>query len=141
MKKYLFLSMFINVLCFGQKLDSRETILKLLEQQTNDWNNGNIDAFMQGYAKSDSLMFIGKNGITYSWEKTLINYKIRYPDRATMGILKFEVLKMDFLSKKSCWVLGKWHLNRPEKGDIGGYYTLIFKKIKGKWVIVSDHTS
>ncbi len=96
---------------------------------------------MEGYWKSDSLMFIGSNGITYGWQSTFNNYKKRYPDRATMGALKFDILKMDFHSKNTCWLLGKWHLTRPEKGDVGGYFTLIFKKINGKWLIVSDHTS
>jgi len=31
----------------------------------------------------------------------------------------------------------------PEKkeGDVGGYFTLLWKKLQSKWVIVADHTS
>ena len=135
------LFVFNTALTYSQSDKDKMSISNLMEKQANDWTNGNIEAFMEGYWKSDSLMFIGNNGITYSWQSTFNNYKKRYPDRATMGALKFDILKMDFHSKNTCWLLGKWHLTRPEKGDVGGYFTLVFKKINGKWLIVSDHTS
>ena len=57
-----------------------------------------------------------------------------------MGELTFTIISVEELSKTSCYVIGKWDLKR-EKGDVGGYYTLLWKKIDGKWVIVIDHTS
>lgn len=145
MKKQLF---FVGILMFifiqnsvAQSEKDQLAISNLMDKQAVDWTAGNIEAFMQGYWHSDSLMFIGSKGVTYGWQKTYDNYKKNYPDRATMGALKFDILKTDFHSKNTCWLLGKWHLTRPEKGDVGGYFTLIFKKIKGQWLIVSDHTS
>ena len=139
--KVCFLASFFIQNTFAQGEKNRLYISNLMDKQAIDWTAGNIEAFMQGYWHSDSLMFIGSKGITYGWQKTFDNYKKNYPDRATMGALKFDILKMDFHSKNTCWLLGKWHLTRPEKGDVGGYFTLIFKKIKGQWLIVSDHTS
>jgi ketosteroid isomerase-like protein len=145
MKKILLLllvSVSISTNSFGQKEVESIAIKTMMLQQSSDWNAGDIDAFMQGYWQSDSLMFVGSRGITYGWKATLDNYKKGYPDRATMGKLKFDFLKMDFFDNTStCWLLGKWHLTRPEKGDVGGYFTLMLKKINGKWLIVSDHTS
>jgi ketosteroid isomerase-like protein len=145
MKKILLLllvSVSISTNSFGQKEVESTAIKTMMLQQSSDWNAGDIDAFMQGYWQSDSLMFVGSRGITYGWKATLDNYKKGYPDRATMGKLKFDFLKMDFFDNTStCWLLGKWHLTRPEKGDVGGYFTLMLKKINGKWLIVSDHTS
>jgi hypothetical protein len=112
----------------------------MARQQAN-WNSGDIDKFMEDYWKSENLQFIGSKGVVKGWQATKDRYFKSYPDRATMGQLKFDILEVDFHSKKSAWVLGKWYLTRPEKGDVGGYFTLIFKKIDGKWVIVSDHTS
>src|SRR5690606_40403736 len=63
---------------------SKEAILDVMSQQEQDWNNGDIDAFMKGYWRSDSLMFVGKNGIKYGWQTTLENYKKSYPDKSTM---------------------------------------------------------
>jgi ketosteroid isomerase-like protein len=125
----------------AQSKADRQTILATLDRQTADWNAGNIDAFMKGYWESDSLMFVGKNGVTYGYQNTYQGYLKRYPDRATMGMLEFDILHLNFPGKDVAFVVGKWHLTRPEVGDIGGHYTLLWQKIKGKWVIVCDHTS
>ena len=126
---------------FGQAKSEDQAIRAVLDRQTTDWNGGNIDAFMEGYWKSDSLAFIGAKGPTYGWEHTRDGYKKRYPDRATMGTLQFTILRLDIMAPDVAFVIGKWQLTRPEKGDIGGHYTLVFRKIGGQWVIVSDHTS
>lgn len=117
-----------------------QAIRKVLETQQNAWNQGNIEAFMEGYWHSDSLSFVGKSGINYGWQKTLDNYKKSYPDKTAMGILHFDILKIDKIDKKHVYVIGKWHLKR-EIGDIGGHFTLVWRKINGKWLIISDHSS
>lgn len=132
---------FASTLVFAQSTTDRKTILATLDRQTNDWNTGDIKAFMQGYVESDSLMFVGKSGVTYGYQNTYEGYLTRYPDRATMGTLKFDIVNLSFPGKDVAFVVGKWHLTRPEAGDIGGHYTLLWRKIKGKWVIVCDHTS
>jgi hypothetical protein len=125
---------------YGQNKDE-QAILKTLDNQIEFWNKGNIEQFMVGYLASDSLMFIGSKGMTMGYQSTLDNYKKGYPDRAAMGKLKFDILRLKPMGKKHYFVVGKWHLTRPEKGDIGGHFTLIFEKIKGVWVIVADHSS
>lgn len=118
-----------------------ETIIRnAMNEQLAAWNTGNIDRFMLTYWQSDSLMFIGKSGITYGWQNTLNNYKKGYPDTAAMGKLDFNILEVKRLSVLYFFVVGKWHLTRSI-GDVGGHFTLLFKKIKNKWVIVADHSS
>lgn len=133
--------LFTGMTGFSQQNADEKAILKILQKQEADWNAGDVNSFMEGYWKSDSLAFIGAKGPTYGWKNTLENYKVRYPDRATMGTLKFTILRLNALDKNAYFVIGKWHLTRPEKGDIGGHYTLVFRKIGRKWLIVSDHTS
>ena len=115
-------------------------IRALLQKQTESWNRGDLEGFMEGYWKNDSLMFIGKSGITYGWQKTLDNYKKGYPDKTAMGELNFTLIQIKRLSARYYSVVGKWHLKRTI-GDIGGHYTLLIKKINGNWVVVSDHSS
>lgn len=119
--------------------DSTLIVEKLYTQQAC-WNNGDIDCFMQTYWKSDSLKFIGKDGITFGWQATIERYKHRYPDKSYMGVLSFEVLEMEYLSENSLMLVGKWGLKR-DMGDVGGHFTLIWKRINGTWLIVTDHTS
>ncbi len=136
-----FALIFVAKVLLAQSPTDRRTILATLDRQTNDWNAGNIKAFMQGYWESDSLMFVGKSGVTYGYRNTYEGYLKRYPDRATMGALKFDIVNLSFPGQGAAFVVGKWHLTRPEAGDIGGYYTLLWRKIKVKWVIICDHTS
>ncbi len=124
---------------FTQDADQKE-ILKILNDQTVYWNKGDIDNFMKGYWNNDSLMFVGKSSVTYGFQNTLTHYKETYSDAEKMGKLFFEILKVKKLSNEYYFVLGKWFLKR-NAGDVGGHYTLLFRKIKGKWMIVSDHSS
>ena len=138
-KAFLFLLFFISVKGFSQSKDET-AIRKLMDEQSAAWNRGDIDGFMKGYWENDSLMFIGKSGVTYGWNNTLKNYKKGYPDTAAMGKLTFTLIQVKRLSKKYYHVTGKWYLKRSI-GDIGGHYTLLFQKIDGHWVIISDHSS
>ena len=124
-----------------QAAKERRAILQTLERQTSDWNAGRVDRFMNGYWPSDSLTFVGKVGITYGYQATLDNYKKRYPDRASMGTLKFDILQLDFPAPNVAYVIGRYHLTRPKIGDTAGSFTLLWRKIKNRWVIVSDHSS
>jgi ketosteroid isomerase-like protein len=131
----LFISFFVS----AQSADEL-AIKKLMADQTNAWNKGNIDDFMKAYWNDDSLTFIGHGGITYGYNNTLNNYKINYNDSSKMGRLFFTLIKLKKLSPEYYFVTGKWFLKRSA-GDIGGYYTLLFRKIKGQWLIITDHTS
>jgi hypothetical protein len=123
-----------------EKLDDYSKIKWNMNQQEVSWNQGDINGFMHYYWNNDSLMFIGSKGVTYGWKATRDNYISGYPDKAAMGKLSFEVLKLDQLSDVSFSMAGKWALTR-EIGDVSGCFLLIWKKIDDKWVIVCDHTS
>ncbi|MDZ4679810.1 MAG: nuclear transport factor 2 family protein [Saprospiraceae bacterium] len=115
-------------------------IRNVMQAQETAWNKGDLEGFMEGYLHSDNLCFIGSKGLTYGWDATLANYKQGYPDRATMGMLTFTLIRVEKLSGKAAFVIGKWHLKR-DAGDLSGHFTLLWKKIKGKWLIVADHSS
>ena len=139
----ILLCLLFSCLCastgFSQDRNAR-AILDLLDTQTAAWNKGDLQAFMKGYWENDSLRFIGKSGITYGWNNTLANYKRGYPDTAAMGKLNFTILVVKKLSPRYYEVVGKWYLKRSI-GDASGHYTLLLRKIKRSWVIVSDHSS
>jgi len=123
----------------GQNNAERD-IREVMTLQQEAWNKGDVAAFMETYWKSDSLLFVGSSGPVYGWQGAFDRYLKTYPDQANMGKLKFDLLQINPLSENYYFVLGKWHLTR-KKGNIGGTFTLLFKKIAAKWVIISDHTS
>lgn len=140
MKKIIFLpALFFSLIAYTQSKDEL-TIRKVLDNQIEEWNKGDIEGFMQGYWKNDSLMFIGKSGISWGWHTTLENYKKRYPDTTAMGKLSFEIILVKNLSPEYYYVVGKWMLRRSI-GDLSGHYNLLFKKINGTWLIIADHSS
>ena len=140
MKKLFFLVATLFVIkSQAQKHDEGE-IRNLLVQQTETWNRGDINGFMQTYWQNDSLMFIGKEGITWGWKNTLERYKKGYPDKETMGQLSFDVIQVKKLSAEYFFVVGKWMLKR-NAGDLSGHYNLLMKRIKGQWKIIADHSS
>ena len=141
MKKILLLSCIsFAILTLQAQTKDEQQIRQSLAIQNDAWNKGDLETFMSTYWNSDSLMFIGKSGITYGWTKTLENYKKGYPDTAAMGKLRFDLLEFRRLSPDYYFVVGKWFLTRSI-GNVGGHFTLLFRKIKGRWLIVADHSS
>ena len=139
MKRLILIPIFLLglVICHAQ---DKEAVMKVLATQQDAWNRGDIEGFMQGYWKSDSLMFVGKMAPVYGWQTTLDHYKKGYPNRAAMGQLTFDIIQVKILDPSNAFVMGGWILLR-EKDEPGGYFTLWFRKINGEWTIVCDHTS
>jgi len=112
-------------------------ILKVLNLQEDAWNNHDLEGFMQGYWKSDSLKFYGSSGLTKGWENTLNNYKKGYPTKTESGTLNFVINDISKIENNNYWVMGEYHLKR-EVGNADGVFIIIFKKINGEWKIITD---
>lgn len=141
MKTFFILAVaFITFSRTSAQIPEEAAIISILDQQISSWNEGNLEKFMQGYWKNDSLTFISKNGVTYGYDNALANYKKSYPDTAAMGRLSFSIIQIKKLSADYYFVIGRYQLNRTV-GDADGHYTLLFRKINGRWKIVSDHSS
>jgi ketosteroid isomerase-like protein len=138
MKKILLVFLFpLSVI--AQSSDWQQ-IQEVLNAQSEAWNRGNIEEYMQGYWKSSDLKFIGSNGMTKGWQETLERYQKSYPTTEKMGKLKFEILSHQPLSDDHYLVIGKWNLAR-KTDELNGHFTLIWKKINNQWVIIADHSS
>ncbi|MFD2551137.1 YybH family protein [Bizionia sediminis] len=114
-----------------------KAIRQVLETQQDAWNNFNLEGFMEGYWKNDSLQFYGSNGITNGWQKTLNNYKKGYPSQAHTGRLQFTLKSIMPIEKQSYYVMGSYHLTRSV-GNAEGDFLLVLKKIDGAWKIIAD---
>lgn len=140
-KLLLLLTLLLNLYsCAVAQRKDQKAIASVLETQRLAWNNDDLLGYMQGYWHSDSLVFIGKRGPQYGWQKTYDNYLKSYPDKSAMGELYFTLLKIEVIDKQNAFVLGKWLLKR-EKDEPQGYFTLRLKKIKGEWKVIYDHSS
>ncbi len=135
---YLTIPLLLTFSCnsFNEEND-KATILSIMKAQEVAWSNHDIDAFMEGYWKNDSLKFYGASGLTYGWQKTLDNYKKRYPTKNETGNLKFKINSISKISNDSYYVMGEYHLTRPIS-NANGVFMIIFKRINGQWKIVAD---
>jgi len=114
-------------------------IRAVVEAQRDAWNRGDVEGYMDGYSRSDTVMVSG-DSVSRGWQSVLDRYKRNYNSREKMGTLTFSDLEITLLSKESAMMLGRWHLQRAND-EPHGRFTLIFRKTKAGWKIVHDHTS
>ena len=130
----------LPLFCFGQEREwtsEEQEILAVIEKQRQDWNNFDIEGFMEGYWKSEELRFYGSNGVTSGWVNTLERYQKAYPTKEHTGQLKFVINEISRIEKNSYYVMGEFHLERPV-GDANGIFMILFRKIDGEWKIIAD---
>jgi ketosteroid isomerase-like protein len=123
-----------------QKADAVTEIRSVLSAQQEAWNRGDIDGFMNGYARSRSTIFVSEDTVRRGWETVRVRYKKKYSDRAKMGMLTFSDLEIASLGSDTAVVLGRWQLKRRSDKP-RGRFTLIFRRLPEGWRIVHDHTS
>lgn len=117
-----------------------QSIRALLARQQDDWNRGDIEAFMSGYERSEDLVFTSGGNVYRGWRSALERYRKNYPDRTAMGRLEFSNLEIRMLGANAAVVLGKWALERKSDHP-HGIFTLVLEKESGQWRIIHDHTS
>lgn len=147
-RAYFFLLFFMLMLCRVPELYSqngnsdlwKEEIQSVLDTQVSAWNEGNIKGYMDGYWKSDSLIFTSGGNINRGWKATFEKYTKSYDSKEKMGILKFSNLEFYRFSPDAAWVLGHWELTRKDDHP-NGVFTLLLRKFPEGWKIVHDHTS
>ena len=123
-----------------QDAKSIAAIRAVLDAQAVAWNRGDVETYMDGYARSPDTVFVSGDRVTRGWQTVLERYNKAYDSRDKMGMLTFSDLEITMLSKDAAIVLGRWRLQRSQD-EPHGRFTLIFRKTKAGWKIVHDHTS
>ena len=137
-KKGLFALLIL--MAFSASAVPTDDISQVIQEQEAAWNRGDLDGYMQGYWNNDKMRFVSGDKFRYGWESTLAAYKRNYPDKATLGTLKFTIKDIKMLSNYAAMVVGRWQLTRA-KDQPHGVFTLLVEKIDDHWVITHDHTS
>lgn len=112
----------------------------VLDAQRDAWNRGDIEGYMNGYARSADITFVSGDTTTRGWQTVHDRYKKNYDSREKMGTLTFSDLETRVLSSDAAVTIGRWHLQRT--GDQPhGRFTLVFRRTGQVWRIIHDHTS
>ncbi len=115
-------------------------IRTVMSAQVAAWNRGDIDGFMEGYARSGATEFVSGDTITRGWQTVRDRYQKKYRSREMMGRLIFSEIKITPLGPDAAMVVGRWRLVR-QKDRPHGVFTLLFHRAPAGWRIVHDHTS
>jgi ketosteroid isomerase-like protein len=115
-------------------------VWSVLDAQSQAWNRGDIEGYMDGYKRSSDIVFVSGGDITRGWQPVLDRYKKRYDSRDKMGTLTFSDLEITPIGNDAALVLGRWRLRRAND-EPHGTFTLLFRKTKQGWKIVHDHSS
>ena len=120
--------------------DNAAKIRAVMAAQVAAWNRGDIDGFMDGYARSEATEFVSGDKLTRGWQVVRDRYRKKYDTREKMGRLTFSDIRITPLSADAAIVLGRWRLVRPSDKP-HGIFTLLFRRTPAGWRIVHDHTS
>ena len=117
-------------------------IMKVLDKQEQDWNKGDLDAFLEGYWDSPAVVFQSGGDRHVGFQAMRERYRNRYKaEGKAMGRVAFSGVEIQPLGPDSAFVRGRWGLTMPDGKTPGGLFTLIFRKLPNGWKIVHDHTS
>ena len=70
----------------------------VLDAQVAAWNRGDIEEFMKGYERAETIVFVSGDNITRGWQTVMDRYKKNYDSREKMGTLAFSELEIKPLS-------------------------------------------
>jgi beta-aspartyl-peptidase (threonine type) len=119
--------------------DDLNAIHGVLDKQAAAWNRGDINGYMDGYARDDQTMFVGTD-VTRGWTQVRDRYKAKYDTREKMGTLTFSDIDLRPLGHEDVLVTGAWKLTRGSDTP-HGRFTLLFQRRGKTWRIVYDHSS
>jgi beta-aspartyl-peptidase (threonine type) len=124
----------------------KEAIHKVLNDQAEAWNRGDLEGYMAGYWQDQDspdrkLTFFGGNDKSGGWHATFDRYRRKYQGEGKeMGQVEFSEIDIQPLGSDSAFVRGRWTLKKKTE-TVGGLFTLIFQKKPQGWCIVHDHTT
>ncbi len=135
-------SAFAPTACVMPEDQDPGAVRRLLDEQEKAWNRGDLEGFMKGYWKSDSLSFYSGGSVTRGWQTTLDRYRQRYQAEGhEMGTLTFDVHDVTLAARGLALVRGGWSLKMKDS-EPHGLFTLVLRWFPDAgWRVVHDHSS
>lgn len=112
-----------------------QLVLALLERQRQAWNVGDLEGFCAIYA--EDARFLSPSGVTQGRAAVLARYQQRYPNKAAMGTLAFDVLEIRETSG-AVSIAARWTLSFPGKPPASGHTLIVFNLLPAGWRLVQD---
>ncbi len=111
-----------------------------VKAQAAAWNEGNLDAFMDVYARDDALIYVSGAEMTRGWSAARKRYRERFDGPAQMGRIDFENLDAELVTEDVAIVTGR--IRHAIGEEISkAVFSLVMKREQGVWRIVHDHSA
>lgn len=136
----ILLTLFVVLAGIASAQTDEQAIRKVLNDQVEAWNRGDVEGYLKGYWNSDRTAFNSGGTLTKGYGNVLARYKKSYATREKMGTLEFTDLVLRRLSPSAVVAMGVWKLKRAADSPWGRFTLIIEKKPEG-WRITHDHTS
>jgi hypothetical protein len=118
---------------------SREQCERVLAEQAEQWNGGDLPAFVATYWDGPELTFLGASGLVRGRNDLLASYQRAYPTAEARGRLSFEVVEFQPLGGDHALLLGRYALARGTPD--AGWFSLVLRRTPAGVRILHDHTS
>jgi len=115
-------------------------ITDAMTTSAEEWNKGHLDAFMDLYDASATMMYptgpVGMDGIKNLYQKSYFK-----PDGMPKQNLKYTDMKVRMLGNDYALLTGGFTLYGNNIAERSGRYSLVFQHTAKGWKILHDHSS
>ncbi|PTS74819.1 DUF4440 domain-containing protein [Sphingomonas sp. HMWF008] len=107
------------------------------------WNAGDLARFMAIYSEAPDTSFVTKTGVLRGKAVMAERYRTKYDfaNAAKRGVLGFETLDFRLLDATHALYIGRYTLTAADGSVQSGMTSLVFRKERGSWRIIADHSS
>lgn len=110
------------------------------QRSANDWNRGDLDAFMSDYARDSLTSFVASGHLRFGYDRIREGYASQFAPGARRDSLRFEEFHVRVLSPTLALVNARYILHRDGATSSSGPFTLVMERQADGWKILHDHT-
>lgn len=126
---------------FADQADSEKSILKLVASMSSEWNAGDMQGYLDLYAKDDQTRLVFADIRLVGWQQIHDLYSSRWSDEEKMGDFTTEDVSVTFLEDDIAIVNGIFRHQFPQE-KVHGSFSLVTRKYGDTgWKIVFEQTS
>jgi ketosteroid isomerase-like protein len=117
-------------------------IKAVMQKSAEDWNRGDLNAYVTCYKNSPDILLIGST-VERGYDSMLQTYRTYYGTKEKMGVLSYSEFEVQSLNAKFATATGHFHLERTAVGggSADGFYLLVFEKTPQGWKIIRDDST
>ena len=121
--------------------EATATAVVFLRASSEAWNRGDLEAFVDDYARDSTTTFVAGGRVQYGWDWIHDNYYTHWWDLGSeRDSLRFEDVAARSLGSDHLLTTARFVLFRGDSVTASGPFTLVMRRIEGEWKIIHDQT-